>query len=781
MQNPKKPHLEVVRRILGYVKSTINYSLLCKECENCKLTGYYDVEYTKDHNTRRSTIGVEEAAGLIFHSYGRYINGFGAVLEEEHAKQIARHPEVVSVFLEEGIDLHTTRSWEFLGLEKDNQIPPDSAWNKARFGEDVIIGNLDSGVWPESQSFTDEGMGPIPDRWQGTCQNDTNKAITCNRKLIGIRYISEGLIESCRAMNSSFLVPENLTTSIDHNGHGTHTLSTAGGSFVSNVSLYGMGYGTAKGGSPKARLAAYKVCWKPNGANLCNAADIIAGFDVAIHDGVDIISASLGSKPKEHFESSVAVGSFHAMMHGILVVASAGNSGPAEKTVDNVPPWVLTVGASTTDREFSSYVTLGNKMVIKGASIAEKGSLTQDFYPLIAGEAAKVANVSNEDATQCKNGTIDPEKVKGKILICYDAKLGDAKGQQAAQAGAVGMILANSREDQNISLNMVHFLPTAYVNYKDGQSVYAYIYNTKNPVASMTNSITEFNKNSSRMTSFFSARGPNSIDPAILKVDQRSKLSPDVIAPGVDIIAAYTNEYGPSHEEFDPRRVPYNVMSGTSMACPHVAGIAGLVKTLHPDWSPAAIKSAIMTTATTEDSSKHPILDQVTGQKATPFAYGAGHVNPNSALDPGLVYDLGPGDYLAYLCGLGYNQSIIDLFTQPKEPFKCPGPFSIADFNYPSIAVPNLVNGSMTVSRRLKNVGTPTCTYKAQITEIVGVSAVVEPITMNFTKYGEELTFKITFSVKGNDKPVATDYVFGELVWSDGFHNVKSTIAVKLQ
>lgn len=166
-------------------------------------------------------------------------------------------------------------------------------------------------------------------------------------------------------MNSSFLVPENLTTSIDHNGHGTHTLSTAGGSFVPNVSLYGMGYGTAKGGSPKARLAAYKVCWKPNGANLCNAADIIAGFDVAIHDGVDIISASLGSKPKEHFESSVAVGSFHAMMQGILVVASAGNSGPAEKTVDNVPPWVLTVGASTTDREFSSYVTLGNKMVIK--------------------------------------------------------------------------------------------------------------------------------------------------------------------------------------------------------------------------------------------------------------------------------------------------------------------------------------------------------------------------------------------------------------------------------
>lgn len=156
-------------------------------------------------------------------------------------------------------------------------------------------------------------------------------------------------------------------------------------------------------------------------------------------------------------------------------------------------------------------------------------------------------------------------------------------------------------------------------------------------------------------------------------------------------------------------------------------------------------------------------------------------MNPNSALDPGLVYDLGPGDYLAYLCGLGYNQSIIDLFTQPKEPFKCPGPFNIADFNYPSIAVPNLVNGSMTVSRRLKNVGTPTCTYKAQITEIVGVSAAVEPITLNFTKYGEELTFKITFSVKGNDKPVATDYVFGELVWSDGFHNVKSTIAVKLQ
>lgn len=187
---------------------------------------------------------------------------------------------------------------------------------------------------------------------------------TC-RKLIGVRYISNGLIEDLRSKNPSFVVPLNLTDPRDHQGHGTHTLSTAGGNFVSNVSVYGNGFGTAKGGSPKARVAAYKVCWKPHVNDTCNSGDILAGFDLAIHDGVDVISVSMGSSTKDYFENSVAIGSFHAMMNGIIVVASAGNSGPRLSSAANTAPWLFTIGASTIDRDFMSYVTLGNKMVIK--------------------------------------------------------------------------------------------------------------------------------------------------------------------------------------------------------------------------------------------------------------------------------------------------------------------------------------------------------------------------------------------------------------------------------
>ncbi|KAJ4725400.1 Subtilisin-like protease [Melia azedarach] len=724
------------------------------------------------HELLGSCLGsTEEAKGSIIHSYGRFVNGFSAVLEEEHAQSLAKHPEVVSVFKDEGVQLHTTRSWDFLGLEKDSVIPLNSAWNKARFGEDVIIGNIDSGVWPESKSFSDEGIGPVPQKWKGICQDDTRHRFKCNRKLIGVRYISNGLIEDLRSKNPSFVVPLNLTDPRDHQGHGTHTLSTAGGNFVSNVSVYGNGFGTAKGGSPKARVAAYKVCWKPHVNDTCNSGDILAGFDLAIHDGVDVISVSMGSSTKDYFENSVAIGSFHAMMNGIIVVASAGNSGPRLSSAANTAPWLFTIGASTIDRDFMSYVTLGNKMVIKGESIAPKGALTQDLYPLITGGDAKVATASHEDATRCKNGAVDPNRVKGKILVCNSGNHGQEKGQQAAQAGAVGMILANSERDGNeILLPGPNFLPSAHMNYKDGQSVYAYINSTKDPVASITNAVTEFNKRPSQMMGFFSSRGPNNLDPAILK--------PDVTAPGVDIIAAYTEAIGPTGA-FDDRRIPYNIFSGTSMSCPHVSGIVGLVKTAHPDWSPAAIKSAIMTSSTTRDASMRPILDESTGLNANPFAYGAGHVSPDRALDPGLVYELGFDDYLNYICSCGYNQATTDKFTAPKK-FSCPKTFSIADFNYPSIAIPNL-NGSFYVTRRVKNVGPPNSSYKATIVEIEGVSALVEPSSLSFTKYGEEKTFKVTFTPNPNgniSKP--TDYVFGELIWADGLHHVSSSIAVKV-
>ncbi|KAK9267212.1 hypothetical protein L1049_009632 [Liquidambar formosana] len=333
----------------------------------------------------------DKAKDAIFYSYRRYINGFAANLEEEDATEIAKHPKVLSVFPNQGRKLHTTHSWDFMLLEKNGVIHPSSAWKKARFGEDTIIANLDTGVWPESESFNDIGYGPIPSKWKGICQNDTSAGVPCNRKLIGARYFNKGYIAYAGPPNSSTL------SARDYEGHGSHTLSTAGGNFVPGASIFGVGNGTAKGGSPKARVAAYKVCWPPVNGTECFDADIMEAFDVAIHDGVDVLSVSLGGDPTDYFNDGLSIGAFHAVKNGVVVVCSAGNSGPTDGTVSNVSPWMITVGASTMDREFRAYVELRNGLRLKGTSLTKP--LPEDrFYPLISGGQAKAANASANEA-----------------------------------------------------------------------------------------------------------------------------------------------------------------------------------------------------------------------------------------------------------------------------------------------------------------------------------------------------------------------------------------------
>ncbi|KAK6157111.1 hypothetical protein DH2020_011359 [Rehmannia glutinosa] len=691
----------------------------------------------------------DKAKDAIFYSYTRHINGFAANLEDEQAYQISKHPKVVSVFLNQGRKLHTTRSWDFMGLENNGEIRAGSLWKKARFGEDTIIGNLDTGVWPDSKSFSDEEMGPIPSKWRGICQNDLDASFHCNRKLIGARYFNKGYSSIVGPLNSTFHTPK------DTEGHGSHTLSTAGGNFVPGASVFGLGNGTAKGGSPRARVAAYKVCWPPVGGNECFDADILAAFDMAIHDGVDVLSVSLGGDPVPFHNDSVAIGSFHAVKHGIAVVCSAGNSGPDPGTVSNVAPWQITVGASTMDRQFPSYVILGNKMRFVGESLSAKSLPKNKSFRIISARYAKSANATAEEAELCKAGTLDPKKVKGKILVCLrgdNARVD--KGEQAALAGAVGMVLANNQVSGNEILADPHVLPASQINYTDGLALFSYITSTRSPVAYITKATTQLGTKPAPFMAAFSSKGPNTITPEILK--------PDITAPGVSIIAAYTEAQGPTNQDFDTRRVMFNSVSGTSMSCPHVSGVVGLLKTLHPNWSPAAIKSAIMTTARTRDNTLKPMTN-ASYSKATPFSYGGGHAQPNRAMDPGLVYDLSTTDYLNFLCALGYNQTQIQLFSE--EPYTCPNEhISLINLNYPSITVPSL-NGSVTVTRKVKNVGPPG-TYKARVRSPPGISVHIEPDMLKFESAGEEKGFKVRLQARKNG--ARKDYVFGQLTWSDG-------------
>lgn len=224
------------------------------------------------------------------------------------------------------------------------------------------------GIWPESDSFREEPrMRPIPSTWKGRCVKGEmfEPAKACNRKLIGARYYLRGFEEEYGPLNTSGN-PE-YRSARDFLGHGTHTASTAVGSIVkNNASFFGLAQGTARGGAPRARLAVYKVCWGKDYDGKCSEADILAGFDDALHDRVHVISASFGSKPPllPLFVSEAAIGSFHAMQLGVTVVFSAGNEGPDPSQVTNVAPWGICVAASSVDRMFPTRITLDNKLSV---------------------------------------------------------------------------------------------------------------------------------------------------------------------------------------------------------------------------------------------------------------------------------------------------------------------------------------------------------------------------------------------------------------------------------
>lgn len=263
----------------------------------------------------------------------------------------------------------TTRSWDYLGLSASSTT---NLLHQTNQGDGSIIGIIDSGIWPESQSFNDRGLGPIPSKWKGFCQPGDRfiPSKHCNRKLIGARYFSAGLAAE---LSQNYQATLNTTAEGDYasardvNGHGTHTSSTAAGSFVSNVSFDGLASGTARGGAPKARVAAYKCGWNFGGDLISSGVDVLKAFDEAIHDGVDVLSLSIGLDlplyPESDKRDIIYYGTYHAAEHGIIPVCSAGNSGPTYATVEDVAPWVITVAATTIDRSIVNPIILGNNQV----------------------------------------------------------------------------------------------------------------------------------------------------------------------------------------------------------------------------------------------------------------------------------------------------------------------------------------------------------------------------------------------------------------------------------
>ncbi|XP_020109514.1 subtilisin-like protease SBT3.9 [Ananas comosus] len=699
---------------------------------------------------------MEEAQASHVYSYSNGFRGFAARLTEKQASEWLM-PGVVSVFPNTKRTLHTTHSWDFLGLSTDasTEIPGFSTKNQ----ENVIIGFIDTGIWPESPSFSDDGMPPVPPRWKGLCQGEEDPSFnfTCNKKIIGARYYLGGY-EAEEKSGDDRTKADDKTIKFksprDSSGHGSHTASIAAGRYVANTNYKGLASGGARGGAPMARIAVYKACWDSG----CYDADLLAAFEDAIKDGVDILSVSLGpdSPQGDYFSDSISIGSFHATSHGILVVSSAGNAG-APGSATNLAPWMLTVAASSTDRDFGSYILLGNGTSIMGESLNTFRMNTS--RRTIPASEANAGYFTPYQSSFCLDSSLNRTKVKGKIIVCRhmdstsESRL--TKSLVVKKAGGVGMILIDESED-HVAVPFV--IPASTVGKAMGDTILSYINSTRRARSTIFPARTILGSRAAPRVAAFSSRGPNSLTAEILK--------PDVAAPGLNILAAWS----PAKNNMN-----FNILSGTSMSCPHVTGLAALVKAVYPSWSPTAIKSAIMTTATVLDKNRHAIVSDPDGRVANPFDYGSGFVDTNRLLNPGLIYDARSEDYKSFLCSIGYDDQSLQLVTGDKSICTRPVP-TASNLNYPSITVPN-VKKSHFVTRTLTNIGKAGSVYQAVVSPLKGINVTVIPNVLVFEGYGIKKNFTVTFTVA---KP-SRDYVFGSLSWKGKDTQVTSPLAVRVR
>ncbi|GJN24898.1 hypothetical protein PR202_gb12674 [Eleusine coracana subsp. coracana] len=637
-------------------------------------------------------------ANRIVYHYSRSLHGFAARLTEDERNRLAGNEDVISIHEKKVYWPHTTRSWNFLDLPQHN----DPA--RLKFEKDVVIGMVDSGIFPESASFSDAGLPPPPSKWKGVCTSN----FTCTNKIIGARAYKDG----------------NRTVSpVDTEGHGTHTSSTAAGRAVAGASMGGVAGGTARGAVPGARLAVYKVCWDDG----CGSEDIVAAFDDAVADGVDVISASLGSgRAWDYSEDPIAVGA-----------------------VSNVAPWAVSVAATTTDRKIVSEMVLGNGKRVVGLAVTAFRHLEGDKPALLVNPGS------------CAEETLMGRRYRGAVLMCDDPI--DPAGFK--DTGAVAAIRPHPSSDVRGDTARAYPIPAVIVTEEQYKEIQDFYNTTRLPMVTVKNSATVKDESAPTVASF-SSRGPNMVTHGIIK--------PDISAPGVDILAAWTGLTTATGSKVDNRRVAYNIVSGTSMACPHVTGAAAYVKSVHPDWSPAAVLSAIVTTAT-------PVVNHAPEAE---LAFGAGLVNPMGVRYPGIVYDAGEADYLAFLCAQGYNATQLATMTGTKKTTtatcKDRTATSVGDLNYPSIAVPVINYGvpfAAEFPRRVTNVGPAASVYRAKVVGTpAGVKITVAPEELAFSEKKQTLGFKV--SVSGTLTVNGTIGASAALVWSDGKHLVRSPIYV---
>ncbi|GAB3522606.1 S8 family peptidase [Arthrobacter monumenti] len=683
-------------------------------------------------------------------NYTLTVNAFAAEMTALQAKKLAADKDVISV---EKNQLHKIQqsTTDFLGLGSDAE-GSGGVWEEIggtdEAGKGIVVGVIDTGIAPENPSFagddlTDEVSADTPylngetitfnradgGTFTGTCQAGAQfTPDDCSTKLIGAKYFVEGF----GAANIGTPVTDGEYGSPrDGHGHGSHTASTAAGNFGVEADLDGIDMGTISGVAPAAKIAAYKACWTGNDPDVttddgCATTDLLAAIEAATNDGVDVINYSIGGGAAQSTVSPIDQAFLGAAEAGIFVAASAGNSGPGASTLDNASPWITTVGNSTYDTPQST-VVLGNDANLTGASLSISDA-GLDKTPLILAENAALEG--NPKAQICASGSLDPEAVSGKIVVCDRGEIAlIEKATEVADAGGAGMVLVNKPGETSSVFALQYPVPTVHLTAEHRDELRAYAA-TEGATASMIREAVNPMVIPAPQIAESSSRGP-------VLADGSNILKPDVTAPGTGILAAGANAEGE-----DPQQV---LMSGTSMASPHVAGLAALYLGEQPDASPAEVKSALMTTAyNLVDNSGEPVKDV--------FTQGAGHVDPTRYLQPGLYFPAGSDDWFGYVQGLGY-----DLGTDVPD-------IEGSELNQPSIAIGSMA-GPRTVTRTV--VSTEPGTYTADA-DMPGFDVTVSPSTLTFDEAGQSKSFDVTFKRSDAEMDTFSD---GYLTWTSGNGN----------
>jgi subtilisin family serine protease len=645
--------------------------------------------------------GVPQARVLAQYPY--VFGGVALALPEDQIAQLAKAPGVLHIYRDELKHPMTDNSPQFIGAP--------TIWNalggQGHAGEGVIVGVIDSGIWPEHPSFADHGMPKPPPGWTGACEppNDDSPPIVCNNKLIGAREfldtykfftgLGDGEYDSAR----------------DDNGHGTHTASTAAGNANVQAKIFGRNLGRISGIAPRAHVAAYKALAAQGGYE----SDILGAINQAVADGVNVINYSVGDQGGDNpYGQPIDLAFLDAYAARVFVAAAAGNDGPDPATVDNTGGWVTTVAASSTDRLFLSTLTLraaGDTLTLRGGSISPIG----------------VPNFTSVAMSPDDPGCLAPlpaNIASGKIVVCLGNVNRVQRGYNAQQGGAVGVILVNPAIGTMPSDR--HWIPA--IQLQTPEPILSFLEAHTNVVGKFTPGRRSAAQGD--VLAHFSSRGP---DP------NGQFLKPDISAPGVQILAGNTPT--PSSIVDGPPGDLFQVIQGTSMSSPHIAGSGALLKALHPDWTPGQIKSALMTTAKFETVTRE---DGTT--PADPYDTGSGRVDLTKAGNPGLTFDVTAAQYAS-------------------------GETHTWDLNYPSIMIPAM-HGRIIVTRIAHSELSSDSVWDVKTSAPEGISIAVNPKKLTVPAHGYA-SFIVTIEARS----VPNGTYFGSLDLTRGTTRVHMPVA----